>query len=124
MALASEVSIDSAKAPSMRAKASSCPLASTTEMHCGTFISVAFAIAACSSLNAPSDVSLSDCVVSAMCIPPASRQTDHMPRVCGRRQLNASCAPPLEGAAVDQAEQRCQALRQQLDVADAAREHA
>src|SRR5689334_17576779 len=69
MAFASEVSIESAKAPSMRAKASSWPLASTTEMHCGTFISVAFAIAALSSLNAPSDVSFSDGVVSGMGTP-------------------------------------------------------
>src|SRR5436190_4657406 len=69
MAFASEVSIDSAKAPSMRANASSCPLASTIEMHWGTFISVAFAIAAFRSLNAPSCVSLSAGVVSGMVAP-------------------------------------------------------
>ena len=44
-------------APSMRAKASRLPPASTTAMHCGTCISVAFAIAASSTASAPAWVS-------------------------------------------------------------------
>src|SRR5258708_31393452 len=50
----------------MRAKARRCPPGSTMEMHCGTPISFAFAIAACRSFIAPSDVSFSDATVSAM----------------------------------------------------------
>ena len=39
------------------------------EMHCGTPISLAFAIAACSSFIAPSDESFSEGTVSAMVHP-------------------------------------------------------
>src|SRR5262249_52329361 len=45
-------------APSMRTKASRLPPASTTAMHCGTFISSAFATAPCSTASAPAWVSV------------------------------------------------------------------
>src|SRR5262245_63138965 len=58
--------MDCENAPSMRANASRCPPGSTMEMHCGTPISLALAIAACSSFIAPSDVSFSEGTVSCM----------------------------------------------------------
>ena len=54
----------------MRAKASKCPPLSTIEMHCGTCMSAAFAIAACKSFIAPSSVSFSAAAVSAISPPP------------------------------------------------------
>jgi hypothetical protein len=74
MAFISDVSMDCEKAPSMRPNASRWPPLSTMEMHCGTPISFAFAIAALRSFIAPSDVSFSEGKVSAM-IHPCARPT-------------------------------------------------
>jgi hypothetical protein len=50
----------------MRAKANRCPPAFTTEIHYGTPMSAAFAMAARMSFIAPSHVSFSEAVVSVM----------------------------------------------------------